>query len=142
MVNASGESVQPSSAARPLVLATVAIGITIAVVGLLIAQGLEFSFITPLLAVLAAVPYLLYARLAVRQPGAEAVVGGVLLIAVGTWGYIGAIDDPGVGRLLALPLYLVAMEAIVFAIGWMLRNTIGRTDVAETEPDDDRRLAR
>lgn len=132
---------QPSSAARPLVLATVAVGITIAVVGLLIAQGLDFSFVTPLLAVLAAVPYLLYARLAVRQPGAEAVVGGVLLLAVGSWGYVGAIDDPGVGRLISLPLYLVAMEAIVFAIGWLLRNTIDRTGAAEPEPDDDRRLA-
>jgi hypothetical protein len=109
-----------ASVARALVYLTVCVGVVIAVGVLLFAHGSELDLFVPVLALAAAAPYLVYARLAMAQPGAEAIVAGVLLLAVGAWSYLAALDA-GRSTFLVLPVMLTLMECAVFAGGAMLR---------------------
>lgn len=118
-----GSGVEPPASigiARALVHTAVAVGLFIAVVSVAIAGGTDFDAATPFLALLAAVPYLVYARLALRRPGAGAVVGGVLLLVIGSWGYVTSIDSSA-RTLVLLPVYLTGMELSVFALTGLLR---------------------
>lgn len=95
-------------------------GLATCLVALLVARS-DFSIGTVALALLATVPYLLFARLALVRPGADAVVAGVLLLAVGAWGSLTAIGDESSSAFVQLPLALVVMELAVFAFGAVLR---------------------
>ena len=96
------------------------IGLAICLIALLFAHG-EFSVSTVALALLATLPFLLFARLAMARPGAEAVIAGVLVVAVGTWGSIVAMDGETPSDFVWLPLSLVAVELVVFGVGAALR---------------------
>lgn len=113
---------EQESMVRPLVYGVVGAGLLLNLAGLLIANP-SFGIGTVLLALLIAAPYLLYARLAIARPGAEAIVGGVLLLAIAVWGSMSAIgggrDDTGTFVQLAASLVLV--ELVVFAAGVLLR---------------------
>lgn len=114
----------PADSPTPaLVYLVVGIGLAISLLGLLFARG-EFALTTVLLALLATLPYLLFSRLALARPGAEAVVAGVVLLAVGAWGSIDAIDDGDANAFVQLPFALVAVEAAVFGIGALLRRAV------------------
>lgn len=128
----SDQPVMPAGAAQDLpedspssavVYLVVGIGLAICLLALLFARG-EFSLATVALALLTTMPFLLYARLAVTRPGAEAVVAGVLLIAVGCWGSVSAIDDGDAARFIQLPIALVLVELAVFAVGAALRRAL------------------
>jgi hypothetical protein len=118
-------------AAAPLVYTAVGVGLAVSLVALLIARG-SFGFGTAALALLLVAPYLLYARLALSRPGAEAVLGGVLLLAVGSWGAISAIGVDDAGAFIRLPLELIVLELVVFLIGGLLRSVLPARD--EREP--------
>jgi hypothetical protein len=108
---------------RTLVYMTVAVGSLLAVIAVLLATD-SFDGVTPLLALWVTVPYLVFTRLALLQPGAEAITAGVLLVGVGSWGYLSLLDgDRADMALLAAQLILV--ECLVFAGGKLLRG-VGR----------------
>ena len=108
------------SPAPALVYLVVGFGLAVNLIALLFARG-TVDFVAIVLALLVALPFLLYARLAMARPGVEAVVAGVLLLAVGTWGSVVGIDDGSVGDFVWLPLSLIAVQLIVFGIGRLLR---------------------
>lgn len=101
----------------------VAIGLAISLTGLLLGRP-TFSMATVALALLATLPYLLFARLAIARPGAEAVVAGVVLVAVGCWGSIGAVSSGEASDFVRLPLSLVVVQLAVFAVGSLLRRAV------------------
>lgn len=109
------------STVPPLVYTVVGIGLTVCVVALLLA-GSAFELVTVVVALLVAAPFLLYARLAVLRPGPEAVIGGVLLLALGCWGAVSAVDDSR-AAFVRLALYLVLVQLVVFGAGWVLRRS-------------------
>lgn len=111
------------SPAPALIYVVVGFGLAISLAALLFARG-SFSLGTIALALIAALPFLLYARLAIVRPGAEAVVAGVLLLAVATWGSIVAMGDNSTGDFIRLPLSLVVVELAVFACGALLRSAL------------------
>lgn len=111
------------SPTRAIVYVVAAIGLAVSLVALMF-SGAEFGIATIALALLATLPYLLYARLAIARPGAEAVVAGVLLLAVGAWGSIEAIDEAAGGDLVLLPFALVVMQLVVFVVGAVLRGVV------------------
>ncbi|MCW2921606.1 MAG: hypothetical protein JWL76_1480 [Thermoleophilia bacterium] len=110
----------PSSA---IIYLVVGIGLAMCLLALLFARG-EFSLLTVALALLTTMPFLLYARLAITRPGAEAVVAGVLLIAVGCWGSVSALDSDATSDFVQLPLALVIVELAVFVTGAALRRIV------------------
>jgi hypothetical protein len=55
------------------------------------------------------------------RPGAEAVVAGVLVLAVGTWGSIVAMDTSLTADFVRIPLSLIVVQLAVFGIGAALR---------------------
>jgi hypothetical protein len=105
--------------ARPLVYFVVAIGAAVSVLSVLISSG-TFTFAVAIVTLLSVVPYLVFARLALLQPGADAVVGGIVLLATGAWGSISYLDSD-LRAFVYLPMYLIAIELLVFAIGAALR---------------------
>ena len=111
----------PSSA---IIYLVVGIGLAICLLALLFARG-EFSVVTVALALLTTMPFLLFARLAIARPGAEAVVAGVLLLAVGCWGSVSALEDGGdTSDFIQLPIALIVVELAVFAVGTALRRAL------------------
>jgi hypothetical protein len=124
-VEAATQGAAERETARPLVYLVVGVGIVVALLGMVFSQGAAFSLATPAYAVLAAIPYLTWAALSLRQPGAEAVVGGVLLLGVGSWGYLG-LPDGDDSALVLLPAYLTMMVGAIFVLGAALRATVGR----------------
>jgi hypothetical protein len=96
------------------------LGLTICLVALLLSSS-SFSIERVLLALLLAVPFLLYARLALVRPGVDAVIAGVLLVAIGTWGSIVAMGDGSTTDFVQLALSLVAVQLAVFGFGALLR---------------------
>lgn len=111
------------SPAPAIIYVVVGFGLAISLAALLFARG-SFSIGTIALALLATLPFLLYARLAIARPGADAVVAGVLLLAVATWGSIVAMGDGSAGDFVRLPLSLVVVELAVFALGAALRAVV------------------
>ncbi len=111
------------SPAPAIIYVVVGIGLAMCLLGLLFGRG-EFSIGTVLLALLATMPFLLYARLAIARPGAEAVVAGVLLLAVGCWGSLAALDEDRTAEFVQLPIALVVVELAVFAAGAVLRRAV------------------
>lgn len=118
--------------AAPLVYVTVGLGLAVSLTILLIARG-SFGVGTTALALLLVAPFLLYARLAVARPGPEAVLGGVLLLAVSIWGSISAMDSESAAPFIRLPIELMVLEVVIFAAGAMLRAVVPtrRRDVPE-----------
>ena len=116
----------------PIVLTVVGVGFAICLIALLVSRG-SFAFETAALALLLAAPFLIYARLALARPGVEAVLGGVLLLAVGIWGAVSAIDADGAGPFVQLSLALVALELVVFAAGGFLRSVVPPRDAEASE---------
>lgn len=121
-----------------LVYLTVAISLAISLGSLLFAdEGFDVS--TAALALLVIAPYLLYARLALARPGVEAVIGGVVLLALGSWGAVDAALGDGEVAFVRLSLMLVVLQLAIFFAGALLRVTIPRRDadpvVDGDEPD-------
>ncbi|MCW2927833.1 MAG: hypothetical protein JWM86_1801 [Thermoleophilia bacterium] len=114
------DEVPSDSPATAMVYLIVGAGLAMCLVGLLFARA-SFSLSTIALALLATVPFLLYARLALVRPGADAVVAGVLVLSVGAWGSLTAIGDDSTAAFVQLPLALVVVELAVFAFGALLR---------------------
>jgi hypothetical protein len=112
------DPVEPSPTVA-IVNLTAGIGLTVCIGALLVSSD-TFSFGRVALALLLAVPFLLYARLAARRRGAEALVAGVLLVAVGTWGSITAMGDGSTSDFIQLAFSLVIVELAVFGIGSIL----------------------
>ncbi len=114
----------PADSPTPaMIYVVVGIGLAISLLGLLFSRA-DFSLATVFLALLATLPYLLFARLALARPGAEAVVAGVVLLAVGAWGSINALGDDTTAAFVQLPFALIAVELAVFAIGMVLRRAV------------------
>jgi hypothetical protein len=119
----SGRAAAPPDADSPapaIIYLAAGVALVTCLVGLLLSQG-EFSVATVAAALLATVPCLLYARLALARPGAEALVAGVLLVTVGAWGSIVALDGGDLAEFVRLYVSLVAVELAVFGIGAGLR---------------------
>jgi hypothetical protein len=110
----------PDSPAPAVIYLVAGTGLAICLVSLLLSRG-NFSLGTVALALLATLPFLLFARLAMARPGAEAVVAGVLLLAVGTWGSVVAMDTSTTSDFVRLPLSLVGVQLAVFGVGAALR---------------------
>jgi hypothetical protein len=110
----------PDSPAPSIIYLVAGTGLAICLVALLLSRG-NFSLGTVALALLATLPYLLFARLAMARPGAEAVVAGVLVLAVGTWGSIVAMDTSLTADFVRIPLSLIVVQLAVFGIGAALR---------------------
>lgn len=114
----------PTDSPAPAIIYLVAgLGLSICLGALLLSRG-EFSVGTVALALLATLPFLLFARLAMARPGAEAVVAGVLIIAVGTWGSVVAMDSSLTSDFVWLSLSLVLVELVVFGMGAILRQAV------------------
>lgn len=114
----------PADSPAPAIIYLVAgLGLATCLVALLFSHG-TFSIGTVALALLATLPYLLFARLAMARPGAEAVVAGVLLLAVGAWGSIVAMDSALTSDFVRLPLSLVVVQLAVFGVGGVLRRVV------------------
>ncbi|MCW2973254.1 MAG: hypothetical protein JWN72_1527 [Thermoleophilia bacterium] len=109
--------------AAPLVYWTVGTGLLVCLTSLLIARG-SFGIGTVALALLLVAPFLLYARLAIARPGVEAVLAGILLLAVGIWGSISAIGDSGAWPFIRLPLELLLLVCATFGAGALLRGLV------------------
>lgn len=121
--HAEAEGLPADSPSQAIIYLVVGIGLAICLLALLFARG-EFSLATVALALLATMPFLLYARLAITRPGAEAVVAGVLLIAVGCWGSISALEAGETVDFIQLPIALVIVELAVFVVGAALRRVV------------------
>jgi hypothetical protein len=121
--SASEPVLEDDSPAPALVYVVVGVGLLVCLTALLFAHG-SFSLGTVALALLAALPFLLYARLALARPGAEAVVAGVLLLAVGSWGSVVAMGDGSGGDFVRLFVSLMLVELAVFGAGIVLRSLV------------------
>lgn len=110
----------PDSPAPSIIYLVAGTGLAICLVSLLLSRG-TFTLGTVALALLATLPFLLFARLAMARPGAEAVVAGVLVLAVGTWGSIVAMDTSTTSDFVRIPLSLIVVELAVFGVGGALR---------------------
>lgn len=115
-----GELADRRDAARPFVYLFSGLGSLVAVVAMLVDQGSDFSFAAIFVAPLLAIPYLVYARLAMQRPGPEAVVAGVVVLTVGTWASITA-TGLGLGRYVGIAIALTLVELATFAAAAMLR---------------------
>lgn len=118
-----GELADRRDAARPFVYLFSGLGSLVAVVAMLVDQGADFSFAAIFVAPLLAIPYLVYARLAMQRPGPEAVVAGVVVLTVGTWASITATG--GLGRYVGIAVALTLVELATFAAAALLRPTVG-----------------
>lgn len=127
-----GEELADSrDAARPFVYLFSGLGSLIAVVAMLFDQGVDFSFVAIFAAPLLTIPYLIYARIAMQRPGAEAVIVGVLLLTVGTWASVTA-TGAGLGRYVGIAVALTIVELATFAVAGLLRPTAPLEDTPST----------
>jgi len=113
------------SPAPAIIYLVVGIGLAVCVVSLLFARP-SFDTATVALALLLTIPFLLFARLAMARPGPDAVVAGVLLLSVGCWGSISAIEDGQAADFVRIALSLVVVQLVVFAAGAVLRAVVPR----------------
>lgn len=120
--------------ARPFVYLFSGLGSLVAVVAMLVDQGADFSFLAIFVAPLLAIPYLVYARLAMQRPGPEAVVAGVLVLTVGTWASI-TVSGGGLGRYVAIAMALTLVELGLFAVAALLRPSPPDAVVTTTTAD-------
>jgi hypothetical protein len=117
--------------ARPLVYMVVGLGAALTVISVLIASdGLNLATAATLL--VAVLPYLVYSRLALLHPGADAVIAGITLLVAGLWGAV-SYYDRDLGAFVELAAYLLAMVLVVFGIGHVLRHLC--PDAAGDLPD-------
>lgn len=120
------ESAGSDSPAPAIVYLVVGVGLAICILAMLVARP-SFDTTTIGLALLMTVPFLLFARLAIARPGPDAVVAGVLLLAVGCWGSVSAIGDGAASSFVRIALSLIVVQLAVFVAGAVLRATVPRS---------------
>lgn len=120
------ETLPGDSPVPAMVYLAVGVGLTVCLLALLIARP-SFDTVGLALALLTTAPFLLFARLAIARPGPEAVIAGVLLLAVGCTRSVAAIDDGTPGDFVQLHLSLVVLQLAVFAAGAGLRVAVPRS---------------
>ncbi len=122
------------SPAPAIVYLVVGAGLAVCMVALLFARP-SFDTVTIAVALLLALPFLLFARLALARPGPDAVVAGVVLLSVGCWGAVSSADSPDAGAFVRVALSLIVVQLAVFAVGAALRVLVPRA-VEQPTPTD------